>query len=334
MVLGHTLDALLAPGVRTLPEVQLYWSLRGITAPLFLLVSGWAVVAALDNRPDAARATLGRRVRRALLLLFLGYLLHWPGWEVISRDGWTQVLLIQFFSFDALQVIGLSLLMGALVLVLARGTWARAFALAVLAVGIPLGSALLWKLGVGMPTVLHQAVGATGSPFPFFPWGGFFFAGALAAHLLRLLRPGWPQGLVLALLGAGLIALTRQMTADWTATSVWLVAYRVGQGFLVLSAMNFAPLWLSKLFAPMGRLSLGIYVLHLPVVYGWAGTPGLVERVGLTIELVPALLIGLALLTACFILAKLGGWLRGLTFSSWRSSSTDFSPTFGSGQRI
>ena len=83
MVLGHALDALLAPAARLLPEVKFYWALRGITAPLFLLVSGWAVVAALDNRPEAARATYGRRVRRALLLLLLGYLLHWPGWEAV-----------------------------------------------------------------------------------------------------------------------------------------------------------------------------------------------------------------------------------------------------------
>jgi hypothetical protein len=333
MVLGHTLDALLSPAVRALPEVQLYWGLRGVTAPLFLLVSGWAVVAALDNRPDAARATYGRRLRRALLLLFLGYLLHWPGWEAIRTQGWSPALLLHFFSFDALQCIGLSLLAGATVLVLARGTWARTVALAALALGIPLGSALLWKLGVGMPLALHQAMGATSSPFPFFPWAGFFFAGALAAHLLRLLRPGWPQGLMLALLGASLIGLTGQLTADWTATSAWLVAFRAGEGFLVLAAMNFVPQAVSRLFAPLGRLSLWVYVLHLPVVYGWAGTPGLVEHVGPTLGLLPALLLGAGLLGACFLLARLGSWLRGLTFS-WRSGSTAFNPTFGGGQRI
>jgi peptidoglycan/LPS O-acetylase OafA/YrhL len=111
------------------------------------------------------------------------------------------------------------------------------------------------------------------------------------------------------------------------------VAFRVGEGFIVLAAMNFAPQWLSRLFAPMGRLSLWVYVLHLPVVYGWAGTQGLVERVGPTLELVPALCLGVGLLAACFLLARLGDWLRGLTVP-WRSSSTDFSPSFGSGQRI
>jgi hypothetical protein len=111
------------------------------------------------------------------------------------------------------------------------------------------------------------------------------------------------------------------------------VAFRVGEGFLVLAAMNFAPQWLSRLFAPMGRLSLWVYVLHLPVVYGWAGTPGLVERLGPTLELVPALLVGVGLLAACYLLARLGSWLRGLAVP-WRSGSTGFSPTFGSGQRI
>jgi hypothetical protein len=333
MVLGHTLDALLAPAVRLLPEVQLYWSLRGITAPLFLLVSGWAVVAALGNRPEAARATYGRRVRRALLLLFLGYLLHWPGWDAVRMHGWSQALLTHLFAFDALHCIGASLLVGATVLMLAPGTWTRAVALGVLAVGIPLASALLWELGMGIPTMLHQAIGAIGSQFPLFPWAGYFFAGALAAHLLRLLRPGWPQGLLLALLGVGLIGLTRLFTADWTATSAWLVAFRVGEGLLVVAAMNFAPQWLSRLFAPMGRLSLWVYVLHLPVVYGWAGTPGLVERVGPTLELVPALLVGAGLLAACFLVARLGSWLRGLTVPL-RSGSTDLGPTFGSSQRI
>jgi hypothetical protein len=206
-------------------------------------------------------------------------------------------------------------------------------ALGVLAVGIPLASALLWELGMGIPTMLHQAIGAIGSQFPLFPWAGYFFAGALAAHLLRLLRPGWPQGLLLALLGVGLIGLTRLFTADWTATSAWLVAFRVGEGLLVVAAMNFAPQWLSRLFAPMGRLSLWVYVLHLPVVYGWAGTPGLVERVGPTLELVPALLVGAGLLAACFLVARLGSWLRGLTVPL-RSGSTDLGPTFGSSQRI
>ncbi|WP_093525367.1 acyltransferase family protein [Stigmatella erecta] len=328
MVLGHTLDALLAPVTRDHPWVQRYWEFRGITAPLFLLVSGWAVVAALDaRRPDAAKATYGRRVQRALLLLFLGYLLHWPGWDTVLTQGWGDSLLSHVFAFDALQCIGLSLLVGATLLAVFSGPGSRAVALAVMAVGVPLASTAAWQASPHLPAVLQQAVGGAASHFPLFPWAGYFFAGALASSCLRLLRSGWPQGLALTVLGLGLMGLTHLCTADWSPTSAWLVALRVGEGFLVLAAMNFAPLWLSSALAPLGRVSLWVYVIHLPVVYGWAGTPGLSQRVGPTLGLGLALLAGGGLLAASFLLARLGQWLRGLTLP-WRVGST----TLGVGQ--
>ncbi|WP_239014394.1 acyltransferase family protein [Archangium violaceum] len=311
MVLGHTLDALLAPEWRAHPWVQRYWELRGITAPLFLLVAGFAVVAALGTSQESAGQSFGRRLRRALLLLFLGYLVHWPGWDTAHALGWGEELRSLVFSFDALQSIGVSLLVGAAVLVLARGTWTRAVVLAALAVGIPLASTWMWNAATGWPIELRQAVGMPGARFPLFPWAGFFFAGALAAHLLRLLRPGWPQGLALVALGGGLVLLTGRLPADWSPTSAWLVAFRVGEGLLVLGAVNLVPQVLSRLLAPLGRASLWLYVLHLPVVYGWAGTAGLAGRVGPTLGLVPALGVGLGLLAVCYAIARLAKLIRG-----------------------
>ena len=333
MVIGHTLHALLNSTARASFWVQRYWELRGVTAPLFLLVSGWAVVAALDFRPGAARASYGRRLRRALLLVFLGYLLHWPGWDVVRSLGWSEALVARLFEFDALQCIGVSLLVGATVLVLAPGNRSRALALAVLAVSIPLASGAVWRLGPHLPIALRQATGTEGSHFPLFPWAGFFFAGALAAQLFRLLRPGWPQGLALGVLGAGVIGVTMQLPQDWSPTSAWVVAFRVGEGLLVLGAVNFAPVRLSRRLAPLGRLSLWVYVLHLPVVYGWADIPGLADRVGATLELGPALLVGLGLLLASCAVARLGRWLRRLT-RPWRPAAAALSPLFGDSQRV
>ncbi len=323
MVLGHTLDALLAPEVRANTWVQHYWELRGITAPLFLLVAGFAVVAALGTSQQSAGQSFGRRARRALLLLFLGYLVHWPGWDTVHALGWGEELRSRVFAFDALQSIAVSLLVGAAVLVLARGTWTRAVALTVLAVGLPLASGWMWNAAAGWPVELRQAVGMPGSRFPLFPWAGFFFAGALAAHLLRLLRPGWPQGLALVTLGAGLLALCWRLPPDWSPTSTWLVALRVGEGFLVLGAVNLVPQVLSGLLAPLGRSSLWLYVLHLPVVYGWAGTQGLAGRLGPTLGLVPALGVGLGLLAVCFAVARLwqrvAGDRRSTDSTPWRA---------------
>jgi acyltransferase len=333
MVLGHTLHALLSPTARASLWIQRYWELRGITAPLFLLVSGWVLVAVTDHRPGAARAAYGRRIQRALLLVFLGYLLRWPGWDTVQAMGWSEALGARLFEFDALQCIGLSLLVGATVLALAPGSRSRAVVLGVLAVGIPLASGTVWRFGPFLPIELRQALGSEGSHFPLFPWAGFFFAGALAAQLLRLLRPGWPQGLALAALGAGVMGMTLQFPQDWSPTSPWLIAFRVSEGLLVLAAVSCVPVQLSRRLAPLGRVSLWVYVLHLPVVYGWAGTQGLAERVGPTLESGPALLVGLGLLVICYGLARLGRWLRRLT-RPWQPGTTLFRPSFSDSQRI
>lgn len=328
MVLGHTLDALLSPAMRAHPWVQRYWELRGITAPLFLLVSGWAVVAALGSSPVAAKQMYGRRVRRGLLLLFLGYLLKWPGWWAVKALGWGDALFGRIFVFDALQCIGISLMVGATVLLLAPGVWLRAAALLAVAVGVPLASTAMWQAGEKLPTALHQMVGMPDSHFPLFPWMGFFFAGAFAAHVLRLLRPGWPQGLALGVLGGGMLWLTHRLPGDWGPTSPWLVAMRVGQGLLVLGLVNVVPTVLSRRLAPMGRVSLWLYVLHLPVVYGWADIAGLAGRVGPVLGFAQALGVGVALLAACYVTTLLVRWVLKLA-RPWQVGSTRLSSSIG-----
>jgi acyltransferase len=49
--------------------------------------------------------------------------------------------------------------------------------------------------------------------------------------------------------------------------------------------------------APVGRASLGVYAIHVPIVYGWSTYAGLTARVG------PHLGVGRALLVACAVLA-------------------------------
>lgn len=332
MVLGHTLDALLSPAVRAHPWVQEYWALRGITAPLFLLVSGWVVVAALGEHPRAASEVYGRRVRRALLLLFLGYLLKWPGLATVKALGWGEPLLSRLFAFDALQCIGTSLLVGATVLLMAPGRWTRAAALLALAVGIPLASAMAWRVSEQLPVPLRQAVGTPGSPFTLFPWMSYFFAGGFAALVLRVLRPGLPQGLVLTVVGAGTVWLMRQLTPDWSPTSPWVIALRVGQGLFAIGLINLLPTLVSRRLAPLGRVSLWLYVLHIPVVYGWGGIRGLSGRVGPTLNLVEALGVGVALLAACYLTATLARAVLKLR-QPWQIGSTRLSSSIGTSQQ-
>lgn len=304
MVLGHTLDAVLAVSERSGYWIQRYWELRGITAPLFLLVAGWAVVTALGSHPDAARSSFGKRMRRGLLLLFLGYGLMWPGWSAVLDMGWGQPLAARLFAFDVLPCIGLSLMLGAFALMLANGMLSRALLLGALAIGIPLASSSVWGLSEHLPVVLSNALGSATTKFPLFPWAGYFFAGALAAHLMRQLLPGWPQSLAIGALGLGLLMLSFMLTPHWEPHSGWVVLHRVGQGLLMLGALCLMPRRVSRVLSPFGRNSLWIYVLHIPVVYGWAGINGLAYRVGPTLSLTAALSLGVGILLASFAITR------------------------------
>jgi peptidoglycan/LPS O-acetylase OafA/YrhL len=111
------------------------------------------------------------------------------------------------------------------------------------------------------------------------------------------------------------------LPSDWSATSPWMVAYRVGQGLMVMGAIMLAPQRVSGLLAPLGNMSLWLYVLHLPVVYGWADIAGLAGRVGPTLGLPAALGVGVALLLACALLARAGRWVLAQA-RPWRAGST------------
>lgn len=305
VVLGHTLGALLSPQARGWPWVPPGGLLAGGVDSLLLLVSGWGLVAALGPNARAEPAGPGRRAGQGLLLVVLGYGVSWPGWQ----EG-----LAQRWGFGLLQCLGLCLVLGACVVEVARSAWLRALLLGALAVGIALAGPGVWSAAAGLPQPLRLALGAEPAACALFPWAGFFFTGALAAHLLRLLRPGWPQGLALALLGLGL--------GQW-ATSA-------GQGLLVLGAVHLAPPVLTRLLAPVGRVSLAVYVLHLPVVYGWGGLAGLARHPGPTLGLLPALGVGVGLLLACTAVAWLGRQVLRRPPPAWRPQALPAADRLGS----
>jgi hypothetical protein len=55
--------------------------------------------------------------------------------------------------------------------------------------------------------------------------------------------------------------------------------------------------------APVGRASLWVYIIHLPMVYGWSTWPGLAGVWGHSLEVVPALETALGVLAVSLALA-------------------------------
>jgi len=313
MVAGHALDALLSPAARAAPAVVAYWKLRGLTAPLFLLVSGWAVAVAIQGARRRAGvvgvAIVRARLPRVLLLLAVGTTLRWPGWAAAGLAAGDQAAWAHLLGLDALHVIGLALLGAAVVFALGRPPREERLLFVLL-----ITAAVAFGMrDPGHPATLaavawEQLLGG-GSPFPLVPWVAYFFTGCLVGTSGQ---DGSARAAgAMAGLGAALFLATFwQGVGTAPPGEPALIAYRIGLILLLLAACSRLPAWAGAAAAPLGRHSLAIYALHLPVVYGWSTIPGLAWRVGPSLTVAQGLGVALAVLAASALAAAVLGRLR------------------------
>lgn len=276
MVFGHTLDLTLEDRVRDLPLVGLYWSLRGITAPLFLVVAGWALVSSLASSDPE---TVGRRLRRAALVLALGYGLHWPGLSAAQAMADEGTLWPHLLTFDALPCIGWCIVAGVLVLSLLPRRAGRLGALGVLALWVPFVASMSWPVGLGAGWLWRGLLGHPEAHFPLVPWAAFFFLGGTLSLALTALPERRHRAMALLLVG-GLLLLLLEHTGleDWALASPWPTFYRMGQAILAIGLLSAAAVGRLPGLVSLGRSSLGVYVAHLVLLYGWAGDEGFAMR--------------------------------------------------------
>ncbi len=325
MVLGHTLDAVLATSAREQPALVAYWKVRGLTAPLFMMAAGWALAVAVARSGAGGLATARRRLPRVLLLLALGYGLRWPGWATDQLSAGVPAVRAHFLAFDALHVIGVGVLATALLLGLPWTPRRKAIALALVGlIAVGIGTrAVPFPLAVDPaslpPSVagmaLAQAVGGS-SPFPLFPWAAFFFAGAIVGLLAG--EGGRRGAQAMALVGGALVLAT-----CWTGVgtlpvgSPILVAFRIGAVLLIFAALSKVPTAAAKRLAPLGRASLAVYAIHVPIVYGWSIHDGLMQRVGPVLPLPSAVALALAVLAGSLAVRYALGVFRGAARWGW-----------------
>jgi peptidoglycan/LPS O-acetylase OafA/YrhL len=131
------------------------------------------------------------------------------------------------------------------------------------------GAGWLWRGLLGHPE----------AHFPLVPWSAFFFLGGALALLISTLREGRHRSMALLLAG-GLLLLLLEWTGleDWSLASPWPTFYRMGQAMIALGLLAAVPLWRAPGLVSLGRSSLGVYVAHLVLLYGWAGEEGLAMR--------------------------------------------------------
>jgi acyltransferase len=195
-----------------------------------------------------------------------------------------------------------------------HGARAAAFG-ALTALAIAGGLVVPAPSAVALPALaMEQAFGGT-SPFPVVPWVAYFFAGACVGLLVGDARGR--RATVMAGVGAGLAALVFLDVGDMPPWHPVLIGFRVGAILLVLALLSFVPERAAKRLAPLGRASLAVYAIHVPIVYGWSTYPGLATRIGPALSFGAAVAVAVGVLAASWVLARAWSATRAAAGWAW-----------------
>jgi fucose 4-O-acetylase-like acetyltransferase len=304
MIEGHTIDAVLSPAYKNGSEFMFqFWTFfRGLTAPFFFFSSGLAfVIATVRNDHGTlsiSRKKKSKRIRRIIILLLLGYGLHFPLELLYNPSEVPFESLKIFFLVDALHIISLSLLTIFIIALFTKSAnklfWYYVYA-SVLSLAIaPVVEPIRWEKFLH-PFIYAYLTFRAGSFFTFFPFSAYIFAGAsFGAIALSLPAEARARFLAQKFLRVSLASiilflffLPIQLIFVSPYTDYWRVLpsinfLRFSIVTLVASAVGYFSLRVNripKILPAIGKSSLTVYVVHLMIVYGSPINLGLAQLI-------------------------------------------------------
>lgn len=298
MVQGHTIDVLLTQNLRSaeLPVFSVWYFLRGMTAPIFMFTAGTVFTYLFHSvkKPFAKNYRVKKGIRRAALLIIIGYLLKYPTWTLLDFSQVTTERWNLFLSVDVLQLIGVSLLILLAILYVAEKLKLN-YTATFTAVSIiiffssPFVQTINWLSILPKPIAAYVFEG-TGSLFPLFPWSSYVIAGGvLGCYLAQnpLVFKTSHFSLLLTIFGGAFtfIALVSEKILQSLQifiinpqTEPYTIFFRMGFVLLLTAAVSYVSLRVNKIpqiIILAGRNTLLIYVVHLVILYGSTWSPGL-----------------------------------------------------------
>jgi uncharacterized membrane protein len=304
MIQGHSIDAVLAPTYRAGSFFRAWTFVRGLTSTTFLVTAGLSFVlaTAAARDPGAARK---HRLRRALLLIGTGYLLHAPLGIFFGADVGTA--LREASVVDVLQCIGTSLIMLELLQRISKPALrgGAALALGILCFLLAPWLDLLSPEGPSRVFTNYLSAGG-GSLFPWLPWSGYVLCGFAVG--LFALSPARASGLdraralgltaILALAAGALLAVLMPGFPQRISPAFGLL--KLGVVLTLASALAWLLRDTKRLPNLLTRLSaetLFLYVSHVFVLY--AAHVGIAARWGKQADPLQGALLAGVLLVAC-----------------------------------
>jgi uncharacterized membrane protein len=267
-----------------------------MTAPIFMFTAGTVFTYLFHSvkKPFEENYRVRKGLRRAFLLILLGYLLKYPTWTIfdfseVSAEKWRL-----FISVDVLQLIGFSLLILLLILFVAEKmklNYSATFIIisSIIFIASPFLEMISWVSFLPAPIAAYFYSG-TGSLFPLFPWSGYVIAGGILGCYLAQNRVVFKTAKFskqLAIFGVAftLVAVISEIILNALNVNIVdpqaepnTIFYRVGFVLLLTSIVSYISLRINHiphLIILAGRNTLLIYVVHLIILYGSAWTLGI-----------------------------------------------------------
>lgn len=262
MVWTHAANTFLDGRLQATQTFQNLTFYHGLVSPLFFWVAGY--MRGLSAARSGPHKPAWPTVKRLLLILGTGYLMHIPWLPLLGGDFSPPVLQILFQS-DVLQALAVSCL---LLLDVERRPWQlRSKLLVVLGMGVAvlLCTQYLPPINTGFLALDAFLSPFNGSLFPLLPWMAFACAGFLVGATGAL---SWRMFMVSALAAFALPHVPKHpdVISFFFERLGWviMIAVAVMKGSFVLQQRGLAlPEWL--LLA--GRASLCVYITHLILIY-------------------------------------------------------------------
>jgi uncharacterized membrane protein len=298
MIAGHTFFSLVNPQLININDFPWSWwnFLRGVTAPIFLTVSG--IVQVFANKRDESGKlsgkTIEKRLKTGLNLMFIGYLLMFPAHNLYNINYVPKSIYHTFLSVNILQLFGVTLLFVLLEFILTRNNKSLFKISLISALFIiilnPIVHRIDWFLVLpyGIASYLDPS---KGSFFTIFPFSAYVFLGVSIGTILQKVEATkrldfiMQKSLILApiLLAIGLIFSYFDSNVFHNTGDLYIA----GIGIFILRLCCVAIMFyitglLTKIFNQyeqyfifFGKKSLYVYVTHMIILYGSAISPGL-----------------------------------------------------------
>ncbi|MFN3305771.1 MAG: heparan-alpha-glucosaminide N-acetyltransferase domain-containing protein [Candidatus Kapaibacteriota bacterium] len=328
MIMGHSFFDLVRPNL--VNTSQFPWSvwefLRGLTAPMFLFISG--IVQVFANKREQhklPKETVYRRIRTSLLVIFLAYFLNFPVQKAFHIIFQSKQNLIPFFQVNILQIIGTTLLWVLFYFLITKNNrqlgrislWTGIFIFAL----TPLVHLIDWYNILPLPIAPYFSL-EKGSYFTIFPFSAFtFFGVTFGTYLERfelpqranvIIKYGFILFNIVLPLGIAVYIFINSFSLpfyDVFKANSGISIVRLACVLALLSLLvllykkylyNFD--FVQKVSTTLGKNALFVYVVHLIILYGLPWYPGFATIFNRTLDLLPSFAASLLVVFISFSL--------------------------------